>query len=373
MKVSFGTAIKLGLTNGRLSYDPKTAYLLLGSNCKFHCSYCGINSSQIARVRWPDYPSKVVIDKLKQANFKRVCLQLSSDGIDEALDLVGKLPFPRSVCIRTKDLERIKTFFSSGADTVAIPLDAVTPEISRQVKRGEWFETLELLKTAANLFPKRIWTHLIIGLGEKEEETVHLMQRLHTLGVGISLFSFVPVSGTPLEHQSHPSINSYRRIQIARWLIENEAQSKFEFNSRGELVNFSTPSRDAFLTCGCKDCDRLYYDSSPTHPYNFPEVNEEQYQKAVNEAKTWRGKSTYKAEKLIRVKVEYSARITKINITGDFFLYPEKQIEKIERALSGAPVDKKIINEIISEGLEGAKPFGFSSEDLTFAIMEAIK
>jgi biotin synthase len=372
MRVSLGTAIKLGLEEGNLSHESKTAYLLIGSNCKFHCSYCGINSNQIARVRWLEHSTQKVLGKLKRSNFRKVCLQLASNGVNEALELLEEISLPRSICLRTLDLDLVKTFFSKGSDTVGIPLDAVSPEISEQVQRGEWVETLELLREVAKLFPRKIWTHLLIGLGEKEKETIELMQQLHAWGIGIALFAFTPVKGTKLENWKRPAINSYRRIQIARWLIEYNLQSRFKFNSRGELIQFINPPKEAFLTCGCEDCDRLYYDSSPTNPYNFPEINEEQYKKAIEEARTWQGKAIRKASKLIRVWVEYGDVIKKIMITGDFFLYPEEKLGKIEKALVGVPLEKEIIKEKIDKVLADAKTFGFSSKDLTQAIMEAI-
>ena len=39
--------------------------------------------------------------------------------------------------------------------------------------------------------------------------------------------------------------------------------------------------------------------------------------------------------KLLRVKVDYSATIKRVSITGDFFLHPEEAIEKIELSLKG--------------------------------------
>jgi biotin synthase len=372
MRVSLGTAIKLGLREGRLSYEPKTAYLLIGTNCKFHCGYCGVNSNQIARVRWLDYPTQKVLNKLKSSNFKRVCIQLTSNGINKALELLEEISLPCSICLRTLDLELIKTFFSKGASTIGIPLDAVSPEISGRAGRGDWVETLELLRATAKLFPKKIWTHLLIGLGEKEKEAIELMQQLDAWEVGIALFAFTPVKGTRLEKWKRPTINSYRRVQIARWLIENNLQSRFKFNSKGESIQFINPPKEAFLTCGCKDCDRLYYDSSPTNPYNFPEINGEQYKKAIEEARTWQGKAIRKAGKLIRVWVEYGDVIKKIMITGDFFLYPEKNLGKIEKALVGVPLEKEIIKERIDKALVDTKTFGFDSEDLTQAIIEAV-
>lgn len=51
------------------------------------------------------------------------------------------------------------------------------------------------------------------------------------------------------------------------------------------------------------------------------------------------GVSTEKVQggKLLRVKVDFdNEKISKVQITGDFFAYPENVIEKIENSLGGA-------------------------------------
>lgn len=41
--------------------------------------------------------------------------------------------------------------------------------------------------------------------------------------------------------------------------------------------------------------------------------------------------------KLVRIKVESDANITTLQITGDFFLYPESTIEELEKTIIGTP------------------------------------
>lgn len=59
--------------------------------------------------------------------------------------------------------------------------------------------------------------------------------------------------------------------------------------------------------------------------------------------------------KLLRVKVDYNKVIKEVSITGDFFLYPEESIEKIELALFGLDINDSeekmvgIINEVLKE------------------------
>jgi lipoate-protein ligase A len=55
------------------------------------------------------------------------------------------------------------------------------------------------------------------------------------------------------------------------------------------------------------------------------------------------GYAEFKAPKgLIKVDVELAGdRILRISISGDFFMYPEDELERFERALTGSRVDRK--------------------------------
>ena len=44
--------------------------------------------------------------------------------------------------------------------------------------------------------------------------------------------------------------------------------------------------------------------------------------------------------KLVGVRVEYTDKIDRIQILGDFFMHPEESIFKIEEALLGAPLSE---------------------------------
>nr|MDO8043728.1 hypothetical protein [Candidatus Baldrarchaeota archaeon] len=69
--------------------------------------------------------------------------------------------------------------------------------------------------------------HFIVGLGEAEEEMVKAIQKAYDMGALTHLFSFFPEEGSLLENHSQPSIGTYRRIQLARYLI-NKGISKYE-------------------------------------------------------------------------------------------------------------------------------------------------
>ena len=69
--------------------------------------------------------------------------------------------------------------------------------------------------------------HLIVGLGETEKEMVVTIQKGQDLGAYTHLFSFFPEKGSPMEKIPLPPLGQYRRIQLARWII-NEGLGSHE-------------------------------------------------------------------------------------------------------------------------------------------------
>ncbi len=83
-----------------------------------------------------------------------------------------------------------------------------------------WENQFRMLDEALAVFGKgNVSTHIIVGLGETEKEVTQVIQRCVDMGVLPALFAFTPIRGTALEGNSPPSLESYRRVQLARYLI----------------------------------------------------------------------------------------------------------------------------------------------------------
>ena len=80
--------------------------------------------------------------------------------------------------------------------------------------------------------------------------------------------------------------------------------------------------------------------------------------------------------KLVGVIVEHSDRLDSIRIVGDFFLYPEDSLRKIEGALIGLRVTASkreltgIINKVLTD--EHAEFIGMTSEIIAETILDAV-
>ncbi len=294
--VSAGSALVLGLARGRVNCAPTTIYLLLGQGCTSSCAFCPQSrdahcaSGLLSRVTWPRFDMRGVIDGVQEAYLegraRRVCLQTVSspgvwDGVLEVIRLIHQSSgIPVSVSTQP-DVLRAREALDAGAERVGLPLDAANPGLYRQVKGRSWGRSWRSLEEAASVFPGRISTHLIVGLGETEEEMVRLIQRLHDLGVTVGLFAFTPVKGTRLELHPKPDLSRYRLVQAANYLISGGAirveNMDFEQSRIIDLglndggLKDLLAGGDAFRTSGCPDCNRPYYNEGPRGPlYNYP-------------------------------------------------------------------------------------------------------
>lgn len=307
IRVSLGTGVVLGLLHGRLETSPTTAYMMTyrRTRCTANCQFCPQarrshgRADMLSRVSWPSFATRQVIERIHESPenhpIKRICLQaLNYPRVFAHLESLIRAirehkSVPISVSCQPLTAENIRRIAGAGAERIGIPLDAATEELFDETKGASaggpyrWRSQFELLKDAVSIFGKgRVSTHLIVGLGETEREMISIIQECVNLDVFPALFAFTPVPGTALEHRSQPSIERYRRIQVARSLILQGATeiSKMRFGKYEELSDFGVDrerlrevvrSGVPFLTTGCPDCNRPYYNEKPSGPvYNFP-------------------------------------------------------------------------------------------------------
>jgi biotin synthase len=183
----------------------------------------------------------------------------------------------------------MKKLAKAGVERIGIPIDAANEEIFDRIKGKQakgpyaWNKQFEALDSAVQIFGKgNVSTHLIVGLGETEKDMVSAIQRCMDMNVYPGLFAFTPVAGTALESSTAPLFSQYRHIQLARHLIVQK-KSRFDnmlFSGEGRIIDFGVSADELhkviwtgipFVTSGCPDCNRPYYNEKPGGPlYNFP-------------------------------------------------------------------------------------------------------
>ncbi|UCC33575.1 MAG: radical SAM protein [Candidatus Bathyarchaeota archaeon] len=307
IRASLGSAVVLGLTKAALDAEPTTIYLLtfLSSKCSANCGFCPQarksrgRADMLSRVTWPVFPTERVVSRIQHAVKKgaveRVCIQalnyptVFEDVENIVREVLSRVNVPISISCQPMNREEIRKLAEVGVERICVPLDATTEELFNKVKGRlaggpyVWEEQRRSLKEAVHIFGKgSVSTHLIVGLGETEEEAVRAIQWCVDLGVYPGLFAFTPIRGTTLETRARPSISHYRTIQIAHSLITDRRTrcEEMYFSKEGAIKDFGIPIKHLeqtvrtgkpFLTSGCPGCNRPYYNERPGGPiYNYP-------------------------------------------------------------------------------------------------------
>jgi biotin synthase-related radical SAM superfamily protein len=304
-----------------LDAEPTTAYLMTyrSGKCTANCGFCPqaraskSSSELLSRVSWPTVPTQNVLmalaDSVEKAKIKRVCIQaLNYPDVFAHLEALVKeikkcSTFAVSVSCQPLNRENIVRLANAGVERLGIALDAATEAIFNKVKGRDagstytWQNQFRQLNQAIDIFGEgNVSTHVIVGLGETEKEAVGVVQRCVDMGVLPALFAFTPVRGTVLEDKPPPNLEAYRRVQLARYLIVNGKTKlpEMQFNVYGKITGYGLTNEALiaevesglpFLTSGCPDCNRPYYNEKPRGPlYNYPKKpNKEEIKKIKKE------------------------------------------------------------------------------------------
>jgi len=330
-QTSLAASLTLGFERGLFHRNAtlKGLNLLVTYNnkCAGNCSYCGLSrtrnlteSETFIRVSWPTYAVDDMIHavKEKQHELQRVCVGMITHkkAVADSIAIIKRFKKETDLLIsalvsptvmKRGDLSRIK---EAGADMCGIAVDAATEELfdkfrGRSVSGPHrWSAFWDAVEEAAAVFGRyKAGVHLIVGLGETEKEMVDTIQRAHDLGAITHLFSFFPEAGSKMENWPQPDLGHYRRIQLARYVINNNlgTAAEIQFNGDGQLTDFGQDldkffaDGEAFMTSGCagKDdkvaCNRPFGNERPSKPIrNFPFMPTPQDLKLIRK-QLWQG------------------------------------------------------------------------------------
>ena len=286
IRVSIATASLLGLKNYIVAAQPTTLYFMLPGECKGQCLYCTHREGYLSRVKWPEFDMEEVIKAIKRKEVKRICIQCPyGDNVDAIEEVAKKLRdfAPISASITAMSREEMERLKKAGIERVGIGLDCASQRIFKKWKKNtpSWKEYIDAIENAKDIFGS-VTCHLIIGLGESDEEAINLMQKMAAKGVKIALFAFFK------EGKNLVPLPRYRIMQIARYAIENGG-AKFSFDN-GKLIEMEVKriTKEAFLTSGCPNCNRPFYNERVTKIYNYPYLpSDNEFEQAVKEAEKY--------------------------------------------------------------------------------------
>ncbi|MFW3145554.1 MAG: radical SAM protein [Thermoplasmatota archaeon] len=314
LRLSLGTAIVMGFKEGALPDPPTTAYIMVGEGCSGNCAFCtqardsGSGAELLSRITWPEFPADDVIRSFvsgRSRGFRRICLQCLNDpamfpGLPELVEqLHGISQLPLSASIPPRDKEYLRRLKNSGADRVGIALDAAEKGLFDRIKgylvgnAVTWEEVWSSLWDAVQVFGQgNVSTHIIVGMGESDREVLDVLRRSREMGVLVSLFAYTPVKGTRYQGKP-PELGRYRALQAARGAVmEKGMVDGFGFDENGKLTSMpdlewagALDPSGLFMTRGCTDCNRPYYNERPRGPiFNYPRPLTEGEQERALEA-----------------------------------------------------------------------------------------
>jgi biotin synthase len=236
VRLSTAAAMTLGLKPGRFFRNARLHCLNLlltyEEGCIGRCAYCGLSGERscaeadknFIRVDWPTHAMDDVVSNLRPPppEIERVCI---------------------SMVTQKRAIEDVKT--------IARRIRGVS-DVGGPHRWGRYWESLE---AAVRAFGRhRVGVHLIVGLGETERDMVETIQRAHDIGVLTHLFSFYPEKGSALEGRTQPEIGQYRRVQLARFLIDARLADarQMSFDESGKIAGFGLDgtSLDEVITSG---------------------------------------------------------------------------------------------------------------------------
>jgi len=316
-KMSLASAISLGLARGWMYRGAvnRCVNLLVHypEGCKANCAYCGLarkrpgtyREKSFIHVDWPLFSMDEVVAAINSAPayVKRTCISMITNGkcrkhtMDMTRRLKEETSLPVSIllCPTVLHPEDLMEMKEKGAEKVGIAIDLATPELFEKY-RGRavsgphrWRKYWETLETAVKVFGHpHVGAHLMVGMGETEEEMISLMDRLNQMRIMNHLFSFFAEEDSRLAQRPQPPWPSYLRVQLARYLIEEDMSHyrEMEFDSEGRVMNFGLSidrleriigSGLAFMTTGCSgpggrvDCNRPFGNCLPgVRQWNYP-------------------------------------------------------------------------------------------------------
>ncbi len=315
VRISMAAAIELGLKPGQIHRTSCDCINLLQNypeGCYANCSYCGLarerpgepEDNTFIRVAWPLYPTDLVAEKIAAREAKsevgRVCVSQVHDqrANHDLLEITRRVhqrapqvPIAALVSATLLNEAKLYEIRDSGVDIIGIGLDGATEEIFDEIRgkktRGphKWDQHWQIIRQAREIFgPMNVNCHIIVGMGETDRDLFNLFFQLRYEQIAAYLFSFNPEPGTATQDLPRQPIQRHRRIQLVKYLIENDELSPaaLSYDNAGHLVHLDAPDEMVetaiqsglpFMTNGCPNrhgvmaCNRPYGSYRPGEEY----------------------------------------------------------------------------------------------------------
>lgn len=179
-------------------FASKTAtFMILGENCSRNCRFCAVNSSQPENVD-PSEPSNLA-EAVRRLNLKYVVItsvtrdDLEDGGLSQFIESVKeikKISNKIKIELLTPDfqgeVEILKKLAAADFEVFNHNLETISRLYSSVRPEADYQQSLFVLEKMKSLKPS-LYTKsgIMVGLGEKKDEVIKLMQDLRTIDVDI--------------------------------------------------------------------------------------------------------------------------------------------------------------------------------------------
>jgi biotin synthase len=319
MRMSLAAAMTLGFKRGLFYRNARlhciNLLLTYPQGCIGKCAYCGLSGASsgeyshksFIRVQWPTYPLEHTIERIstRRDRVKRICISMITrrQAVEDTKVICTRLrssfdiPVSLLICPTLLEYQDLVDFRAAGADKIGVAIDLATPALFDRFRGSgtkgphEWGAYWSCLSDCLAIFGARnAGVHLMVGMGETEREMYAAIQRVKDMGGATHLFSFYPEGNSLMADHPLPPMDAYRRIQLARYLIDRgiSREDRFVYDAAGRVKDFGIQAHELdgiidtgepFRTSGCigRDgrvaCNRPFGNSPPgpdTRNYPFP-------------------------------------------------------------------------------------------------------
>lgn len=333
LRMSLAAAMTLGFKPG-IFYRNARLYcinllLTYRNGCAARCAYCGLSNRRpgryheksFIRVTWPAHPTDEIIERIasRQDRVKRICISQITHrrAVGDTLAICRRLrsgfDIPVSLLISPTIATRddLMDFKSAGADKIGVAIDLATPALFDQYRGGgvggphSWDTYVNRLAEAIRIFGEgNAGAHFVAGMGETEKQMADIIQKIRDMGGWTHLFSFYPEPGSQMADHPMPAMDHYRRIQLARFLIDGNLSraDRFRYDGDEKILCFGISdaqldaviaSGEPFRTSGCEGydgqvaCNRPFANSRPgpdirNYPFRPTEADIERIRAQMN-------------------------------------------------------------------------------------------
>jgi len=329
VRISTAAAMTLGFVPGNFFRGAKLYCLNLlltyDKGCTARCAYCGLQKARqvegqwteqsFIRVDWPVVKINELIqrmDKESCSHVERVCVSMVTIGRarEDTLEIVRRIrrktdAISGLISPTVIDKEWLVELKRAGVGKIGVAVDAATPQLFDKLRgKGvggphKWDKYWRTVEESVEVFGRyEVGIHLMVGLDETEEDAIKTIQLAYNMGALTHLFSFFSEEGSLMQDQPQPPVGKYRRVQLARYLINKGliTVNEITFDKEGRVTSFGLDkdvcdkiidSGLPFMTSGCAGktldnaCNRPFSNCTPYQAYigelrNYPFIPAEE-------------------------------------------------------------------------------------------------